>query len=54
MDNESGSHIGRRFVNGLENLGFGRVSPNSKSFKRYSPDDDSFPDRENLRKNTKF
>jgi len=54
INNESGSHIGGRFVNGLQNLGFGRFSPNFKSFKRYSPDDDSCPDRENLRKKYKL
>ena len=53
INNESGSRVGRKFVNGLEQLGFGKFSPNSKSFKRYSPDSESCPDRENLKKKYK-
>ena len=53
VNNESGTNVASKFVSGLENLGFGKFSPNSKSFKRYSPEDENCPDRENLRKKYK-
>ena len=48
VNNQSGSLIASKFVKGLESLGFGKYSPNSKSFKRFSPGDDDCPDREKL------
>lgn len=49
LNNQSGSIIANpKFVKGLESLGFGKYSPNSRSFKRFSPGDSDCPDRENL------
>ena len=53
VNNESGSGIANKFIQGLHNLGFGKYSPNSKSFKRYRPNDENCPDRENLKKKYK-
>ena len=50
VNNESGSVVANKFVQGLQNLGFGKYSPNSKSFKRFRPNDENCPDRENLKK----
>ena len=50
----SGAHIANKFVNGLQRLGFGAVTPTAKHFKRYHPDDAGCPDRESLRKKYKL
>ena len=53
VNNVMGSHIANKFVNGIVKLGFGQVSPSSKSFKRYHPNYESCPnscDKEELRK----
>ena len=51
VKNVQGQAIGKKFVNGLHHLGLGYVSPTTKSFKRYQPEDTETecPDRENLR-----
>ena len=54
VNNVSGSHVANKFVKGLEKLGLGYVSPSSKSFKRYHPNDENCPDREGLQKKYKF
>ena len=48
---DCGSVVANKFVQGLQNLGFGKYSPTSKSFKRFRPNDENCPDRENLKKN---
>lgn len=53
VNNISGSQIASKFVGGLQQLGFGYVSPSSKSFKRYHPEDENCPDKEGLRKKYK-
>ena len=37
VNNVSGSQIANKSIGGMEKLGFGRVSPASKSFKRHNP-----------------
>ena len=54
VNNLSGSHIATKFVNGLQHLGFGIISPASKTFKRYHPDDENCPDKDGLRKKYKL
>ena len=54
VNNESGSLIANRFVNGLQQLGFGYISPSSKSFKRYKPEGENCPGKDGLRKKYKM
>ena len=49
VNNQQGQTIGKKFVEGLRSIGLGYLSPTSKSFKRYNPDDEKCPDRDNLR-----
>ena len=49
VGDDSGAHIARKFLNGLVVLGFGELVENSKIFKRYHPDDDSCPHKDDLR-----
>ena len=53
VNNESGSRVASKFIMGLQQLGFGTLSPKSKSFKRFSPETEECPDRENLKKKYK-
>ena len=54
IDNHKGSTYGVRFVEGVCNLGLGRIDSegNGKStkrvFKGHHPEDDMCPDRENV------
>ena len=50
VNNVSGSQIANKFIGGMEKLGFGRVSPASKCFKRHNPDDDTCPNKDELKK----
>ena len=50
INNVSGSHIGNKFLLGLQHIGLGHISPPSKTFKRHQPDDTSCADKEERRK----
>ena len=50
VNNHQGQAVGKKFVEGLKNIGLGYISPSSKSFKRFHPDDENCPDRDNLRR----
>ena len=49
-DLEKGRQPAFRFVRGLECLGLGKYSPSTDSFKRFNPNDDNCPDKEELKK----
>ena len=50
VNNVQGTAIGKKFVNGLKNIGLGFISPTCKSFKRYDLEDSNCPDRESLKR----
>ena len=47
---ESGRVPAIRFLRGLEKLGLGKYSPSTDSFKRYNPNNEECPDRDELKK----
>ena len=50
---EKGTDVAKRFVNGLCSVGLGEVivdqETKQKCFKRFHPDDEDCPDKENLK-----